>query len=261
MDNKLRDKLQELGLSDHESRVYDALLELGQSVVTPIATLVKINRTSCYNVLESLVQKKMVRKSRTRGKFTYSIDDPNQLIRNLEEESKAIEDRLEKARSIQADIAKRYSEQHSKPIVTYVQGLDGIKKLYDDSLRCQNKVEGIRSYTSIRDLSQELGEYADWYFAERARRGIPIRGIVPDTEYGKQNKRVQEAFLRQVRLIPKDKFDFSPEIYLYDNKFSVMSPKEKFGFMLESREIVDALKAAWQLAWERAGEYDKDIKI
>ncbi len=74
-------------------------------------------------------------------------------------------------------------------------------------------------------------------------------------------KRKAKEFLRDARLIPHEKFDFSPEIYLYDNKLSVMSFKEKFGFLVESKEIVDALKVAWELAWERAGEYDKTISF
>jgi hypothetical protein len=124
-----------------------------------------------------------------------------------------------------------------------------------------NKEEGLRAYTSLRDLRQELGDYPDKYFAERTKRGIPIRSMVPDTEYGKEVKRLEKEFIRQVRLLPKEKFDFSPEIYLYDNKLSVMSFKEKFGFLLESKEIVDALKIAWELAWEKAAEYDKKISI
>jgi hypothetical protein len=84
---------------------------------------------------------------------------------------------------------------------------------------------------------------------------------LPDTEFGKLVKKKSKEYLRTVHLIPKEKFDFSPEIYLYDNKLAVMSLKEKFGFTLESKEIVDALKVAWELAWERAAEYDKEISI
>lgn len=253
--------LKELGISDEEAKVYEALLEIGQSVVTPIASLAKVNRTTCYNILESLIQKKMVSKSNYRGKQTYSADDPSRLITNLEEEKRILEATLQKAKAFQPELTRRYSQKYNKPIIRYVEGFEGIIELYEDSLRCVNKKEGIMAYTSLRDLREELGDYPDKYFAKRAKNGIPIRSMVPDTEYGKEVKRVAKDFLRDVRLLPKEKFDFSPEIYLYDNKFSVMSFKEKFGFLLESKEIVDALKIAWRLAWEKAEEYDKQIKI
>ncbi len=73
-------------------------------------------------------------------------------------------------------------------------------------------------------------------------------------------KKVQKEFLREVRLVPPDKFGFSPEIYLYDNKMTVMSLREKFGVYIESPEIVGALKKAYELAWEAAGKYDQEIE-
>lgn len=253
--------LKDLGLNEDEASVYEALLELGQSVVSPIAALAKVNRTSCYNILESLVQKKMICKAKFRGKLSYSVDDPMRIITNLEEEKMHIEATLQKAKAFQPELTRRYIQKHTKPIIKYVEGFEGIKELYEDSLQCVDKINGLRAYSSPKDLREDLAEYADKYFAERTRRGIPIRTIVPDNEHGKELKRVAHRFIRTVRLIPKEKFDFSPEIYLYDNKFTVMSFKEKFGFLIESKEIVDALKTAWDLAWERAEEYDKNIEI
>lgn len=261
MEKHFYDILEDLGLSEDEASVYEALLELGQSVVSPIAALAKVNRTSCYNILESLVQKKMVSKAKFRGKHSYSVDDPMRIILNLEEEKKQLEMTLQKAKAFQPELTRRYTQKHIKPIIKYVEGFEGIKELYEDSLQCVDKIQGVRAYSSPRDLKTDLAEYADQYFAERTRRSIPIRTMVPDNEHGKELKKVAHKFMRTVRLIPKEKFDFSPEIYLYDNKFTVMSFKEKFGFLIESKEIVDALKTAWDLAWERAEEYDKKIKI
>ncbi len=261
MEKYFHNILKELGLNEQEAQVYGSLLELGQSVVSPIAALAKVNRTSCYNILESLVQKKMVSKARFRGKLAYSVDNPTQIITNLEEEKKQLEATLEKAKALQPELTRRYTQRYTKPIIKYVEGIEGIKELYEDSLRCVNKIEGLRAYSSPQDVRDELDDYVDWYFDQRTARSIPIRTIVPDKEHGKQLKRDAHKFMRTVRLIPKEKFDFSPEIYLYDNKFTVMSFKEKFGFLIESKEIVDALKTAWDLAWERAEEYDKNIKI
>ena len=251
--------LEELGLTNEEARTYGVLLELGQSVVTPVATLAKVNRTTCYNILESLVQKKLVTKSNFRGKQAYNAEPPTRLITNLEDEKKQLDAKLTAARNYEHELTARFTQKYKRPVVKYVEGIEGIIELYEDSLRCQDKIEGIRSYSSIRDLAQELGDYTKHYYAMRKKQGIPIRGILPDTAYGKQVKKLSKEYLRTVHLIPHEKFDFSPEIYLYDNKLVIMSLKERFGFLLESKEIVDALKIAWQLAWERAGEYDEKI--
>ena len=259
MDNNFQETLLELGLKKEEASVYEALLEVGLSVVTPIANLAKVNRTTCYNILESLVQKKLATKSNYRGKISYNPEEPAHLVNNLEARKKELELLVEKAKAIEPELTKRYTRLYTKPIIKYVEGLEGLKELYEDSLRCQNKKEGLLAYSSLRDITMEMGDYAKHYYAERARRGIPITGMAPDTEFGKDIKRKSKEFLRDIRLIPHEKFDFSPEIYLYDNKLVVFSFKERFGFLLESKEIVGALKVAWRLAWERAAEYDKNI--
>lgn len=253
-------QLREFGLNEREASVYAALFELNQSVVTPIASKARINRTTAYNVLESLVSKKLVTKSSYRGKHSYALEDPNQFLASLEEERTVLENKIAEAKKLQAKVKSLFTEKYTKPMIKYVDGFDGIIQLYEDSLTCKDP-EGLRAYTSLRDLKEEMGAYAEKYFERRKNRGIKIRSMVPDTEYGKEIKRVQHLFLRDTRLIPKEKFDFSPEIYLYDDKFAVMSLKEKFGFMLQSKEIVEALKKAWDLAWERAEQYDKEIKM
>ena len=260
MEKYLFEMLKRLGLSNDEARVYEAVLDLGQSVVTPIASQAKVNRTTCYNILESLINKKMLIKTSYRGKIAYGVGDPSQIIANLEEQKKNLDTVIAEAKTFQPELVKRYTQKNTKPIIRYVEGTEGLIELYEDSLRCENKKEGLRAYSSLRDITLELGDYAKHYYKERTRREIPIRGIVPDTEFGKHIKKVQTNFLRDARLVPKEKFDFSPEIYLYDNKLAIMSFKEKFGFLLESREIVDALKVAWELAWERAEEYDAEIE-
>ncbi len=261
MDNAFHKTLTSLGLRTDEAAVYEALIDVGQSVVSTVAAHAGVNRTTCYNVLESLVNKRLVAKTNYRGKIAYTAGDPEQLIANLENEKKSLEIKLAEARAFAPELRKRFAEKYTKPVIKYVEGLDGLIELYEDSLRCEDKKEGLMAYSSIRDLTNELGDYSHHYFTERTKRGIPIRGIVPDTEAGKHIKRVQDKFLRTARLVPHEKFDFSPEIYLYDNKLAVFSFKERFGFLLESKEIVDALKVAWRLAWERAQEYDKKIEI
>ena len=47
-------QLKSLGFSEKEARVYLALLELGPSTTTEIARKSKINRTTGYDILESL---------------------------------------------------------------------------------------------------------------------------------------------------------------------------------------------------------------
>jgi len=246
-------ELKEAGFSDNEAKVYLALLELGLSSVSEVARKAKINRTTGYDVLESLVGQKLARTALKKGKMMYVAENPENIERNLKEESEKYKNKAEKVGRLMPDLKSMYSEIEKKPIVKYYEGIDGLKSLYEDSLTSH---EGLRAYTSTEDLKDVMGDYAEEYFKRRRDKGVAIRAIMPTSKYSLELKKVGEKFLRQVHLVPPDRFAFSPEIYIYDNKMTVMSLREKFGVYIESKEIADALKIAFELAWEKAGEYD-----
>ena len=249
-------ELKQVGFTDKEARVYLALIELGPSSVSEVARKAQINRTTGYDILEALVAKKLARSAEKRGKMIYVAENPDNIKKNLEEESQRYKIMAEKVNGIMPELKSLYTEIEKKPIVKFYEGIKGLKALYEDSL---NSSEGLRAYTSTDDLKKIMGEYAEDYFQKRTDKKIVIRSIMPDSEYSRHLKSVGKEFLRDVRLVPPDKFNFSPEIYIYDDKLTLMSLRERFGVYIESKEIADALKTAFELAWERAGVYDSEI--
>ena len=71
-------------------------------------------------------------------------------------------------------------------------------------------------------------------------------------------KRLDKKHIRKTQIIP-ERFKISPEIDIYDDKIAILSLKEKFGVIIESREVADAFRKMFTLAYERAEQYDKDI--
>jgi hypothetical protein len=61
-------------------------------------------------------------------------------------------------------------------------------------------------------------------------------------EFGVERKSFDKDELRETALVPADKFNFSPEINIYDNKVMIASWREKLGIIIESSEIADAMK-------------------
>ncbi|QQG45922.1 MAG: hypothetical protein HYY55_02990 [Candidatus Niyogibacteria bacterium] len=249
-------ELEELGFSENEARVYAANLELGSSAVADIARKAGINRTSGYNVLEGLVAKKLVSQSQDRrGRKIYAAEDPYILVDRLEDDLSKNKKRLEAAKKLLPQLLSIHSLRKDKPQVRYYEGFDGVTSLYEDSLTSS---ETILSYSSTHDIKKVLGSYAENYFRRRTEKGIPIRTIIPTEKYGLHLKRVGEKFLRTALLVPHEKFSISPEIYIYDNKVVFMSLAEKFGVVIEGREIAEAMKKLYELAWERAERYDRE---
>ena len=251
--------LKELNFSDKEARVYLALLEMGPSSVSSVARKAKINRTTAYDILEELASKKLVRMAEQRGKMIYVAESPENIQKVLTEESERYKKMADKAQTALPELKGIYSEIEKKPIVKFYEGLDGLKELYEDSLN-NNNDKTILAYTSSADLQEVIWSYIEEYYRRRKEKGISIRAIMPTNEYSLKLKKIGKDFLREVRLVPPDRFNFSPEIYLYDNKLTLMSLREKFGVYIESKEIVEALKKAYELSWEAAKRYDQEIE-
>src|SRR3990167_994305 len=82
--------LPELGLSEQESAVYLATLELGASSISDIAKRAGIKRPTAYYVIDGLMGKSLMSKA-PRGKRTFYIaEPPRKLLTNV----RAQEDKL-----------------------------------------------------------------------------------------------------------------------------------------------------------------------
>ena len=66
----LIDVLKNLGLSDKESKIYLACIELGSSVVSNISKHAGVNRVTTYDILDKLIQKGFVNYL-TKNKLKY----------------------------------------------------------------------------------------------------------------------------------------------------------------------------------------------
>ena len=59
-----------------------------------------------------------------------------------------------------------------------------------------------------------------------------------------------QKHLRQTRLISPEKFPFEVEINLYgNNSIGIMSFKEQFGLIIESKKIYNTLKSIFEMNW------------
>ena len=79
------------------------------------------------------------------------------------------------------------------------------------------------------------------------------------TEIGIERRSHDKEEKREIAFVPKDKYYFSPEINIYDNKVMIASWREKLGIIIESAEIADAMKKIYELAWSEAKRLDKEI--
>lgn len=250
--------LKEFGLSDKESRIYFALIELGPALVSEIAFKAKINRTTAYDILEALIGYGLVSHVGDRIKKCYVAESPDQLVLFLEKKSKEFKEKATLAKEIMPELKSMYNVVTRKPSTRYFEGEEGIIAIYEDSL--SSKTE-ILSWLNTENTADFAAEYFQEYYKRRAKKGIHIKAIVNDVPISHEIDKRNKAEDREMRIIPRDMMDIGPECYIYDDKVAHMSLKERFGVIIQSKDIADAQRKLYDLAWVTATEIGRKDEI
>ena len=244
----LKKSLEFIGFSEKETGVYLALLELGKGSVTQISRKASINRPTGYHILASLEQKGLVRTSGKEPKQEFIAESPDKIEILISEQLEKGKKYLEEARSIIPEL-KSIHNITNRPKVLFYEGREGLQKVYEDTLSSH---EEIRAFASVEDIQPTLPNYFPEYYKRRAKKGISIRAIFPESTDARDRAKLDKEEIRKSLIVPAEKFGFHPEINIYDNKIMIASWREKLGIIIESSEIADAMKKIYELAWAEA---------
>jgi len=250
----MKDALIAVGLSKNEAKIYLALLELGKGTVSEITRKANLNRTTGYDVLDGLVAKGLASVSGKEPKQEYIAESPDKIEALLKREVNATEEHLKEIKNILPEL-KSLHNVAGRPKVRFYEGKQGLIEVYEDTLTSH---ETILAYATVDDMHRALPNYFPEYYKRRAEKGVAIRAIIPATEIGKERASKDKEEMRETALIPPDKYYFSPEINIYDDKVMIASWREKLGIIIESAEIADAMKKIHELAWAEAKRLDKE---
>lgn len=227
------------GFTEKEARVYLACLALGPSTVLKISRKADISRGSCYDLLEDMLDKGFVSKVHQAKHIIFAPVDPDMLLRHTEDNVRQLELALPELKGL--------FHKHARPRVRYFEGLEGVKRVYMDTLTATTE---ILNYANSREIRIHWPDYDAEYVAQRFRKNIFLKGIAPNDAWGQEVQRDDPKSLRETRLLPVNDFNFTNEISIYDNKVAITSfQNEMIGILIESDAIADTQRDIFKMAW------------
>ena len=141
-----------------------------------------------------------------------------------------------------------YNKNEVKPKITFYEGIEGIKNVFEDTLR--EKPKEILMWLTD-DYFKDLPGYSADYIKERVKLNMHARRIAPaGSIWIRQNKRRDEQELSQTIAVPPEMMTTGIEINVYNNKFAYMNFREKMGMIIESKTVADAMRQAYDLSWD-----------
>lgn len=249
--NMLDPLLQELGLNDKERVVAKVIHSLGTVRASTVARACDLPRNTVRGILDSLVSRGIVFRSRSRNAQYYGLESKENLVRTFEQQKESLEQELERKLAAVDKFGGTLARSVNRalPRVTFYDGYEGIKRVYEDTLSSKT---GLRSWASFDPNVQTLPNYFRTYYTRRAKRNIRMTSIHPDTTLARAHCQRNEKELRQSVLVPQERYNWRPEIQVYDNKVNIVSWDEKLGIIIESSEIAAAFKAIFDLSFDTA---------
>jgi sugar-specific transcriptional regulator TrmB len=239
-------QLLELGLYEDEAKVYLACLSLGGGYVSALAKRAGVHRVTCYHTLDNLVKKGLLEVTTHHNTKIYKPLDPDSLVKKQAE-------KLLNAKRLLPELKALLPHQPFKPSVRFVEGKEGIKNIFDETL---NTAEEIVGYTNVDKLVQLFPEYLYYYAEERQKRKIRSRHLSPYTNLAKTFLSTYYPSdtgreIAQILYVDPHEFEFEDEVYIYGNHVATLSldKNELMGVVIESPTIAKTHRGIFNLSW------------
>lgn len=242
MQHTIEQQLSQFGFDQKESKIYLAILELGNAKVADIAKKAGVERTTAYDILDKLAIRGLIGKYRKKQTTLYTAADPGRIKRQLEEQQQAFNHLLPSLLGI-------YNTLPQKPHIQFFEGIEGIKQVLEDTLSTRTK--HLKSILSIVDLFTVPGrQFTELYVQRRIEANISLQVIRSKPKDVREYWPSSITEKRQLRYAPPSMI-FSMTTYLYDNKVVIISSKkENFGMIIESEEYHQTMSHMFDALWQ-----------
>jgi sugar-specific transcriptional regulator TrmB len=237
----VKNTLINIGLSERETNVYLAALELGTSSVQDIAQQSDEKRSTVYDVIDKLKKKKLITETRQGSRRLFTASSPSELRVMLIDHEQMLEEILPVLKGMAGN-------NLSKPKIQVFNGIKEVGIAYSDTLNSRpHEILTIESSDSVIGR-MGLG-WTNAYIAERVRKNIPVRLITTASDIASELASKDKDELRQTKILSKGR-KFTTDIEIYGNKVLFLSfKKEITGFLIESEEMHNAMKTMFEIMW------------
>lgn len=247
--------LEDIGLSEKEAEVYTKLLTMESSSVIDLAKITKINRTTIYPVLESLIKKGLVDEVTIDKKVKYQAEPPERLesyIQNektkLEEQSKLLNDVIPRLKSLGL-------QEGERPIVKVYDGREGILRSITEYFEPGDK-EDVAYLIYSRDLLNQAFSKTEQEDARKLRlkRSIKSKSIYVSSE----GDLPQDEMAERHRII-NGTHGIKCDIGIYSDRVRIHTLSNNLSaIFIKSQDVADTLKTLFDLALEGLRSKEKN---
>jgi len=229
--------LRNAGLTENESKVYQALLEIGPSLAGQISRKSGLHRRTVYDVTEMLIKKGLVGYILKNNRRLFEASNPRKFLDILDEKKSTFEVAL-------PQMMELYGSTREKQETNFYKGKAGLKTVFEDQLQEGKEILILGASPKAYDILQF---YFKWFDKKRKSKKIKTKII-----FNGRDKKLAIP-LSEVRYLP-DKYASPLAVNVYGDKVAIIMWKEDdpFAILIKDAEVADGYRKYFELTWKVA---------
>lgn len=237
--------LEQIGLSTSQAKVYLRLVEKGELSPPQIAKLTGESRSNAYMVLQRLEELGLVEKLEKVNKISYQPLNPIAIERLAEERRRTTAKTENQIKQAMPQMLSYFYSFTEKPGIRLLQGVEGLKEIYTDTLRTKKDIYFLRTPSEMQIMGDE---FFLKYKKKRADLGIRTFAFTKKTPFAQQMA-LNDKRNNMVRtwINPKD-YDAPVEINIYGDKVAFLAfGGDIMGVIIQSAAIAESMRQVFKI--------------
>lgn len=238
-----------LGLSPNEAKIYETLIEKGESGISEIAVHAKIHRRNAYDAIERLIDKGLCFQIFSASENRYNAVDPDKLKELLAERQEELEKKL-------PELKKKFSHREASSEVYIYRGIEGQKNIWRDVLRVGKESFFIGARGGWFD--PRLDAARTGFFTSAQKANIKFIQLF-DHDVRKRERNIAQEFPNlEYRFLP-EKYATSSAVHVFGeyvitysgNQWQKLADDITF-FIIRDQNLADSYRSWFWYMWEHS---------
>lgn len=226
--------LKQAGLTENESKVYIALIDLGPSLAGQISRKTGMHRRTVYDTTEMLITKGLIGYVVQNNRKLFQASNPQRILDIIKEKENLLSPFVE-------GLALKFTKTKEKEETNFYKGKEGLKTVFEDQLNAK-EILVLGASPKAYDI---LKFYFKWYDKKRKSKKIKARIIASD-------KKLTNIPLSEIRYLP-EKYSNPVSVNIYDDKTAIILwAAQPLAIVIKNKEISEGYKNYFELMWRIA---------
>lgn len=234
--------LQRTGLNEKETKVYLALLELGNATGYSVAQKAELKHPITYVILDSLQKQGLITQVPHGNKIIFTPESPEKLLSEANKKSELLKRGMPEMLAI-------YNTKTEKPQVRLYYGKNGVKEIYQKVFQAQEAYFFGTTTETIKIYPDSIKDFAEAF----RKTNLQVKDIITKSS---QDIKFASLFKNesryQIRFMKPEMKAFSDFAVFDDNVAFFSFRPEIFALLVTSKGISSLLRNIYEMAWASA---------